>query len=387
MIPQFLQNVSPAGRELLHHETRPGQPTSQLSEIGVGELEGWTLQFLTSLSHTPNWKRTVSLVNEYHQTLAHLAVLFRYTTLLEKVAQWGIDVDVQDVNGFTALHCAYLCGDLDSVGILKGYRADEDIEDNLGRRPLDMYIPSTNDLGKGSPSSDCTSSSAQIPTTGEEDWETVSMASSQSGSFSNHDTTMDLPASVHQSLHTYESTTSSGATPASISIPLPAGNNPFVTDNVGTIKGVSELTPPDSPISLNHTPSPTHIPKVTVAEFQYTRNQEQELKELKKPFNESNWHYSQDIQSTSSLQQSVSKSRRNSPNIGGDRDIPGEWSDAKTAQWTPSIASRQFHLLAAFVSIQILFLPYLPPSTAVEAKRKLFTHNRSYPFPNRLSRL
>jgi hypothetical protein len=184
MIPQILQNVSPAGRELLHRETRPGQPTSQFNEIGAGELEGWTLRFLTSLSHTPNWKRTVSLVNEYHQTLAHLAVHLRYIALLEKVAQWGIDVDVQDVNGFTALHCAYLCGDLDSVGILKDYGAAEDIEDNLGRRPLDMYIPSTDDLGKGSPSSDCTSSWVQIPTAGEEDWETVSMGSSQSGSFS-----------------------------------------------------------------------------------------------------------------------------------------------------------------------------------------------------------
>jgi hypothetical protein len=193
MIPQFLQNMSPAGRELLHCETRPGQPTGQFSEIGAGELDGWTLQFLTSLSHTPSWKRTVSLANEHHQTVAHLALLFRYTTLLEKVAQWGIGVNVQDVNGFTALHCAYLCGDLDSVGVLKGHRADEVIEDNLSRRPLDMYTLSTNDLGKGSPSSDRTSSSAQMPTAGEE-WETVSMSNSQSDSFSNHDTTMDLLA-------------------------------------------------------------------------------------------------------------------------------------------------------------------------------------------------
>ena len=37
-------------------------------------------------------------MNEHHQILAHLAVLSRYTTLLQKVAQWGIDVDVQAVN-------------------------------------------------------------------------------------------------------------------------------------------------------------------------------------------------------------------------------------------------------------------------------------------------
>ena len=96
-------------------------------------------------------------MNEHHQTLAHLAVLFRYTTLLERVAQWGINVDVQDVNGFTALHCAYLCGDLGAVQILQGYGADEDVQDSLGRRPLDMYIPRENiPREKGSPSSDRT---------------------------------------------------------------------------------------------------------------------------------------------------------------------------------------------------------------------------------------
>jgi len=198
MIPHVLQNVSLTGREFLHHATQPAQPTSQFSSINPGELEGWTLLFLASLADKPSWEDTVSLVNAHHQTLAHLAVLFRYTTLLKKVAQWGIDVDVQDVNGFTALHCAYLCGDLDSVGILKGYGADEDIQDNLGRRPLDMYIPSTNDPGRGSPLSDHTPSPAQRPTTSEGDWERVSMASSQLGSFSDHEATIDLPASKHQ---------------------------------------------------------------------------------------------------------------------------------------------------------------------------------------------
>ena len=38
-------------------------------------------------------------MKEHHQTLAHLVVLFRYTTLLDKVAQWGIDVDEQVING------------------------------------------------------------------------------------------------------------------------------------------------------------------------------------------------------------------------------------------------------------------------------------------------
>ena len=46
-----------------------------------------------------------------------------------------------------------------------------------------------------------------------------------------------------------------------------------------------------------------------------------ELKELKKTSNESNWKYTQDIQSPSSLQATISKPRRNLPSEGGDRDI------------------------------------------------------------------
>ena len=329
MLPYIIQNVSPAGREYLHRATQPTQlsqpahSTSQFLSIGVDGLEGSTLRFLTSLSDTPSWENTVSLVNEHHQTLAHLAVLFRYTALLKQVAQWGIDVDVQDVNGFTALHCAYLCGDLDSVEVLKGYGADEDIEDNLGRRPLDMY--STNDPGRGSPSSDCTSSSAQRPTTSSEDWERVSVPSSQPGSLSSHEITMDLPASRHQPLHTSELTTSSGVFPASLSMPSPAGDNSFLPDDWEMIKGVSGLSLPDPPTPLEHTPSFSHVPDVTGDMFQY----EQEPKELQKMSNESNWQYNQEIQSPSSLQETIPKPRRKSPSEGGDRDSPGEYEGCK----------------------------------------------------------
>ena len=325
MIPHFLQNVSPAGRDFLHHATQPAQPTSQFFSIGAGEMEGWTLRFLASLADTPNWENTVSLVNDHHQTIAHLAVLFRYTTLLKQVAQWGIDVDVQDVNGFTALHFAYLCGDLDSVRVLKGYGADEDIQDNLGRRPLDMYTPSTN---RGSPSSDHTSSSSQRLTTGEGDWERVSMASSQPGSFSNHETTMGLPASRHQPLHTRGLATSSNVIPAS---PSPAGGSSFLIGDWEMMKGVSGLSLSDYPTSLERTPLFPRVPSVSVATFQYARSQEQQLEELKKTSNRLNWQYNQDIQSPSSLQEIISKPRRDSPSEGDDRDVQSSLMDPMDA--------------------------------------------------------
>jgi len=325
MIPHVLQNVSLTGREFLHHATQPAQPTNQFSSIDAGELEGWTLRFLDSLADKPSWEDTVSLVNAHHQTLAHLAVLFRYTALLKKVAQWGIDVDVQDVNGFTALHCAYLCGDLDSVGILKGYGADEDIQDNLGRRPLDMYISSMNDPGRGSPSSDRTSSSVQRPSASSKDWERVLMASSQPSSFSGHGTTIDFPASKHQSLHTRESTTNLSVTPASISTPSHTDSNWFLTDDRETIERLSGLNLSDSSISVEHTSSSSHLPDVSVAAFQYARSQEQELKELEKRFNDTIWQCNRGIQSLSSWQETMSKPRRTSPCEHGDRDSPGEY--------------------------------------------------------------
>ena len=229
MIPQVLQNVSEAGRKTLHDATRPNQPTNQFFSLGVDEMESWTLQFLSSLANSPGWEDTVSLVNEHHQTLAHLAVIFRYTALLKKVAQWGINLDVQDVNGFTALHYAYLCGDLDSVRVLKGYGADEDIQDTLGRRPLDMYIQSTNDPGETSPSSACTSSSAQVPSAREAEWEMISMASSQPGSFSDRESPMDPPASGHEPPHTCESPTSTRIMGASPSVSSSACSASFAT--------------------------------------------------------------------------------------------------------------------------------------------------------------
>ena len=169
-----------------------------------------------------------------------------------------------------------------------------------------MYTPSTNDLGRGSPSSDRTSSSSP---TGEEDWEVVSTHSLQPGSFSNHETTMDLTASRHQPQHRRESATSSSVIRALLSKPSPSGGNSFLTDDWEMIKGLSRLSLADS---LENTPSFPH-------------GQEQELKELKEASNESDWQYNQDIQSPPFLQETILKPRRDSPSEDGDRDSPGEY--------------------------------------------------------------
>ena len=317
MIPQILQNVSEAGRKTLHDATRPTQPTNQFFSLGVDEMESWTLQFLSSLANSPGWEYTISIVNEHHQTLAHLAVLSRYTALLKKVAQWGINVDMQDLNGFTALHCAYLCGDLDSVQVLKGYGADEEIEDTLGRRPSDMYTQSTDDLGKSSSSSDHTSSLAQLSSAWEEQWVKLSVTPSQPGSCSEVETTTDPLGGRHETPHACEPSTSTRVMVASVSVPSPMSDNSFATEEGEGIDGAGELK---LLIPVEHTPSPTAIQSPPVTTPEYARSYEQEQEEPE-TFHESKRHRHQVTRSTSS-QQTMSKSPIDSRNAGGS---PGEY--------------------------------------------------------------
>ena len=115
-------------------------------------------------------------------------------------------------------------------------------------------------------------------------------------------------------------------------------SNSSLKEDGELIKGVSELGHSDPSNSLERTPPFSHIPDVSVATFRYARSQEQEMKELKKPSNESNWHFNQDIHSPSSLQKTISKPQRNSPSEGGDRDNPGEY-EMLNSMWLCSCRS------------------------------------------------
>src|SRR5258706_12513678 len=99
-------------------------------------------------------------------------------------------------------------------------------------------------------------------------------------------------------------------------MPSPACGTSFITD----VRKVG-LNMSDSSISLENTPSFSHVPDVSVATFQYASGQEKELKELKKTSNESNWQYNQDTQSPSSFQGTIPKPRGNSPGFSSP-DLP-----------------------------------------------------------------
>jgi hypothetical protein len=57
---------------------------------------------------------------------------------LAVLSNWGINLAIADVNGLTALHCAYMKGDLESVRTLRRGGASETVTDKLGRTPSEL---------------------------------------------------------------------------------------------------------------------------------------------------------------------------------------------------------------------------------------------------------
>ena len=85
-------------------------------------------------------------MNIYRQSLLHLAVHLRYRQLVQRLVDWGIDLDIKDVNGFTALHTAYLCGDPSITRTLEQHGTIQLSLDILGRPPLELASGATKAL-------------------------------------------------------------------------------------------------------------------------------------------------------------------------------------------------------------------------------------------------
>jgi len=101
-------------------------------------IEAGMVHALSSIQARPNFGEIVSATNEYSQTLVHLAILYDYPSLLRHLVDWSIDLAISDVNGLTALHLAYMKGDLPSVRILQRGGAPVAAKDKLGRIPSDL---------------------------------------------------------------------------------------------------------------------------------------------------------------------------------------------------------------------------------------------------------
>ena len=215
-LPQQPPNLSSERCTLVHHMA---QSKGHFAQISADKMENLAFRFLASFVDSPRWRHTISFMNKQRQTLAHLAVLFRYTALLEKLVEWGVDLDVQDVNGFTALHCAYLCKDWECVRILRCAGVDEDLADNIGRLPVDIYSPPTCHTRASTPS-DNISSPAHISSEGEDDWEDVPSPASS----------FEVPRMIARDrpafeAHTSDSHSRDGPLSISLSSPSSQGSN------------------------------------------------------------------------------------------------------------------------------------------------------------------
>ena len=96
------------------------------------------IETLSTIRSLPDFSQRLATVNEYGQTLLHLAVHLRYRKLVQQLVEWSIGLDVQDINGSTVLHYAYLYEDDLLVTILKQGGASVSIFDALGRPTSDL---------------------------------------------------------------------------------------------------------------------------------------------------------------------------------------------------------------------------------------------------------
>ena len=96
------------------------------------------LDILSALKPLPEFPRLLATANEQGQTLLHLAIYLQYRELVQKLIHWGIDPNVRDVNGLTALHAGYLCDDPFVVGLLEAEGATPFVLDELGRSPTEL---------------------------------------------------------------------------------------------------------------------------------------------------------------------------------------------------------------------------------------------------------
>jgi ankyrin repeat protein len=127
--------------DILHKEMkkrnleRNGKRPQRGGETRDSEIETAIIQALAPLQNTLGFEELISKTNDYNQTLAHFAVLFGYINLLRRLVGWNIDLSIADVNGFTALHCAYKKGDRACIDLLVENGALETVLDALGRAP------------------------------------------------------------------------------------------------------------------------------------------------------------------------------------------------------------------------------------------------------------
>ena len=135
--------VTPATQGFLQRSTQEptiecSDPTHLATVAPSSFPESAFIDVLAAFKSLPDFEQRLSMVNIYRQSLLHLAVHLRYRELVQKLVDWGVDLNIKDMNGFTALHTAYLCGDLSITRMLEQHGTIQLSLDILGRPPLEL---------------------------------------------------------------------------------------------------------------------------------------------------------------------------------------------------------------------------------------------------------
>ena len=138
-VQQCLEAAMRSSTDARVHTTQGhgGSLTAHL-HFQLEKLEDLSIRFLSARSEAVNWKQIVSLQNKSGQTMAHMAVMLGYLRLLGSLIEWGIDLNLTDFNGSTALHYAFFCNESACAILLIRSGADELTLDELGRSAWDL---------------------------------------------------------------------------------------------------------------------------------------------------------------------------------------------------------------------------------------------------------
>ena len=152
--PEVAAVLDVLSKEVKKHTSKGDGKRAQRGAAQDNDIEIAITRALASLQNTSHLTSLISKTNDYGQTLAHFAVIFGYINLLRQLVKWGIDLSIADMNGLTALHCAYKKGDRVSVQLLLENGASETVLDNLGRAPRHLMSGSSNDYDTSTSSDD-----------------------------------------------------------------------------------------------------------------------------------------------------------------------------------------------------------------------------------------
>jgi ankyrin repeat protein len=116
---RLLMEAMPLIQKLLQRNNQGPRTQVHFDTSAASFPESAFLEALVAFKSLPDFEQRLSTTNGHGQSLLHLAVHLRYRDLVQRLVDWGMDFNIQDVNRFTALDAAHLCDDSSIVAILE----------------------------------------------------------------------------------------------------------------------------------------------------------------------------------------------------------------------------------------------------------------------------